>query len=440
MLYCHSFFAFFLAGVAGVSVAESAGIIDPFSDQSSDNLPVPSAIEWNFRNELHGYYQSDVIRNDGLFDVGSIAFDESYQQIALDSGWQVSSEGQWSSVGRFALIQNTTETDDHVTSTTNTRLLLEGYLQWGSESGSWGGQLGRIKPQWSNGYNWTPANLLKPSYDQVSLDDDNLTQQRGWDMGVLEWRTGQWNVSSYAALYDRDDDNHLVSEASDPNRQYAVSINREGDVDTRLVVHHLEEESTNYAFGMSTLLNDAVSVRIEGAWQEQRELSLASNLNYIGDDQSGFGRYVLGSQLSLDNGWDVTIEYLYNEHGYSDSEWQAVEEEVSVAKANLQTQLASDAYTFLADSYDQLAVGPLRKQYLYVSLANTRSSYWMHYRQSFQMNLDDDSVYHNLELIQNWSEHVSTRLKSQIFTGCESCEYGLLPSEQQIRFSLYYHF
>ena len=277
------------------SVADSLEIIDPFGDPDSDNLAVPSGFEWNFRNELHGYYQSDSIRNDGLFDVGAIAFDESYQQLALDSGWQVNSDGQWSSVGRFALIQNKTQANDDKTTTSNKYELLEGYLQWGSQSGSWRSQVGRIKPQWSNGYNWTPANLLKPSYDQVSLDDDDLTQQRGWDMAVLEWRMSQWNISSYAARYDED--------TSESNRQYAVSINREGDIDTRLVVHHIDggidgeidEETTNYALGISALLSDVITLRVEGAWQQQRELALASDLNYSADKQSGFGQYVLGS-------------------------------------------------------------------------------------------------------------------------------------------------
>ncbi len=436
MKYCRSLFVCFLTGFVHSSFAESADIVDPFGDFPSE-LPnessaIKSAFNWNFRNELHGYYQSDSIRDDGLFDAGVIAFDESYQQLALDSGWQVSSGGQWSSVGRFALIQNKIQTDDQETNTTNKHPLLEGYLEWSSQSGTWRSQIGRIKPQWSNGYNWTPANLLKPSYDQVSLDDDDLTQQRGWDMAVLEWRTGQWSVSSYASDYD--------GETFNSNSQYAVSINREGDVDSRLVIHHLEGASTNYAFTMSALLNDAITVRMEGTWQQERELALASNLSYTPDDESGFGRYVFGSQLSLANGWDVTIEYLYNQHGYSDDEWQLVKDQVSLAKASLQTPLATEAYTFLADSYDQLALGPLRKEYLYGMIANTRSSYWLHYRQSFQMNLNDDSVYHNLELIQNWSDHISTRIKGQIFTGCETCEYGLLPSEQQVRFSLYYHF
>lgn len=440
MSYCRFLLAFFLMGFINASLAQSPAITDPFGDPFGDASDEPLeksyGLNWDFRNELHGYYQSDTIRKDGLFDVGAIAFDESYQQLALDSGWQVSSGGAWSSVGRFALIQNKAQADDDVTTTVNKSLLLEGYLEWGSQSGHWRSQVGRIKPQWSNGYNWTPANLLKPSYDQFSLDDDDLTQQRGWDMALLEWRTGQWNVSTYAAYYDEEND----AESNHSDRQYAISINREGDVDTRLVAQLLEGGSANYAFAMSVLMNDVMTLRIEGAFQQQRDLGLASNLAYTADEQSGFGRYVLGSQLSLDSGWDVTIEYLYNQHGYSDEEWQSVEDEVAVAKDNLQTPQANDAFSFLADSYDQLAAGPLRKQYLYALVANTRSSYWLHYRQSFQINLDDDSVYHNLEFIQNWNDHVSTRLKGQIFTGCERCEYGLLPSEQQVRFSLYYHF
>ena len=340
---------FFLMGFINVCLAQSPEITDPFGDANHEPLEKTYGFNWNFRNELHGYYQSDTIRDDGLFDVGAIAFDESYQQLALDSGWQVSSGGAWSSLGRFALIQNKAQTDDHVTTTANKKLLLEGYLEWGSQSGIWRSQLGRIKPQWSNGYNWTPANLLKPSYDQVSLDDDDLTQQRGWDMAILEWRTGQWNVSSYAAFYDEE----LNTESSHSNRQYAISVNREGDVDTRLVAQLLEGGSANYALAMSVLLNDIMTLRIEGAFQQQRDLALASNLAYTADEQSGFGRYVLGTQLSLDSGWDVTIEYLYNQHGYSNEEWQSVEDEVALAKDNLQTPLANDAFNFLADSYDQ---------------------------------------------------------------------------------------
>lgn len=167
---------------------------------------------------------------------------------------------------------------------------------------------------------------------------------------------------------------------------------------------------------------------------------MASDISYVELQNRGYLKAVLGAQVSLDGGWDITAEYLYNEHGYEAEEWDQVIDQVDLAKQGLQSSEAFAAFNFLIDSYGLLKVGQLRREYLFFMWGNTRVERKFQYRQSIQYNIDDQSQYHNLEFIQNWTEHFSTRLQAQVFSGCDSCEFGLIPSEHLLRLSFYYDF
>lgn len=450
--------AIFVSFVSMVPGAIAQEYEDPFSNESSESSlsgelgsgDSENANSWNFTASAIAYYQQNSVREGQYFNPGGLVFRERESQLALDLSGQFSAGSYFSAYTRLALVGDSQTDEAGDTSEEFNHFLLEGYLSSYTSSRRLGVNIGRMKPQWSNGYNWSPANLLKPVYDRPNLDTDDLTQQQGWDMAHLDLRYGDWNAGIYVAEVEDTLDRNLDFSFAGSDYQYALVFNREGNLDTRLVLHQLEGGDINAALGLSALARDNITLRFEGAWEQQRELSLAYDMRYADLQDRGYLKAVLGAQVSLNDGWDITAEYLYNEHGYKAEEWDQVIEQADFAKLNLTEFSFSDgdlqsaeshaAFNYLIDSFSLLSVGQLRREYLFFMWGNTRVERKFQYRQSIQYNIDDQSQYHNLEFIQNWTEHFSTRLQAQVFTGCDSCEFGLIPSEHLIRLSFYYDF
>jgi len=55
------------------------------------------------------------------------------------------------------------------------------------------------------------------------------------------------------------------------------------------------------------------------------------------------------------------------------------------------------------------------------------------YRQSVQLNLDDDSQLHRIELLKSWNANLTSRFQFEAYQGCGDCEYGLNPNENTLR-------
>ncbi|WP_413665422.1 hypothetical protein ACG1BZ_09600 [Microbulbifer sp. CNSA002] len=426
-------------------VASAEDYQDPFETNSElfDEVSTEggvSRVVWDIDASLLGYHQQNEVRDDPYFDPGLFVFDEQESLLALDLSGQFSLGAHFSVYSRFAAIEHYRSNEAGTSEKETESHLLEGYFSSYTDNRRFGINVGRIKPQWSNGYNWSPANLLKATFDRPNLDADELTQQLGWDMAHFDFRYGRWNTGIYMAQVEDDLDGHFGTSVNDHEFQYALVVNREGDLDTRLVLHQMEGETTNVALGLSTLAGDSATLRLEGAWEHQRELPQPGELSYFPAEDDGYLKLVLGTQLSFNQGWDVTAEYLYNQHGFDDDEWGLVQTQVDSAKNGLNSARVYEAISFLSESFNLLSSGQLRQEYLFLMWGNTRLDKKFQYRQSVQYNLDDKSQYHNLELIQNWTEHFSTRLQAQFFRGCESCEFGLLPTERLLRLSLYYDF
>ncbi|MCO1334761.1 hypothetical protein MO867_10460 [Microbulbifer sp. OS29] len=399
-----------------------------------------SSFAWDLDISLLGYHQVNDVRKALYFDPGNFIFEDRESQLALDFSGQFSLGSYFSVHSRIASIEQYLINEAGDSDREWETYVLEGYFSSCTANKRIGINIGRIKPQWSNGYNWSPANLLEAVYDRPNLDTDNLTQQHGWDMVHLDFRYGDWNTGIYVAQVEENLGQGIANSTREDELQYALVINREGNLDSRLVLHHLENGATNVAVGFSSLAGDSATLRLEAAWERQRELPALAELTYLQPEDDGYLKLVVGTQVSFDHGWDLTAEYLYNQHGYDGDEWPRVQVQVDSAKANINSEQVHKAFTFLSDSFNFLSVGQLRQEYLFFMWGNTRFEQKFQYRQSLQYNISDKSQYHNLELIQNWTEHFSTRLQAQVFRGCDSCEFGLLPTEKLLRLSFYYDF
>ncbi len=396
---------------------------DPFS-----STPVETTVESPYQHELSllGYYQNNNVNEGNRFNPGLTEFSDDQQLGVLD--WQVKAQWTPNLQGRLRTTlqwqRDSLPADSHSDSKAK---VLEGYLNWTSDNYAWQGQIGRIKTEWSNGYNWSLTNLLRPYRDRPFIDLDDPEQQVGWDMVTLGYTSGNWHYSVLAADLDLDegDDN--------PSRQYVTRVGYQGSHDYELILHKIPGQTLDAAASFSSLLSDNITFRMEWSLQHQREQDEAS-LNLSEPDKSTFNKFLIGGAYTAPGGTNFRLEYLKSQHGFTDEQWQQVRNNSAIAYRNIiNNQASGDDYNYLGNGLSSLANGQLRQNYLYLMITSKVSEDLWQYRQSVQVTLDDDSQLHRLELMKSWGEHLSGRLQWEVFNGCNTCEYGLNPNKNSLR-------
>lgn len=373
---------------------------DPFA---AENIEEHSPYQNHL--SLLGYYQSNWVNSEHRFNPGLTKFNDDNSLGVLQWQFKADWQSNWQANFNTALIWQ----DD-----TSKAKLLEGYLSYTSDDLAWRAQLGRVKTQWSNGYNWSLTNLIRPYRDRPYTDLDDPLQQQGWDMLNLSYGNDEWRTGIYIA-----------------DKQYSARLTHIGQSDYSFIIHKQAGEKASFASSFSTLLNEATTLRIEWNMQKQREQFLA-----VGQNDT-LHKFVIGGSYTSDSGYNIRLEYLHNQHGFNTSEWRNVEDLSAAAYNNVITGTATEQdYDYLGQSLSSLSNGQLRQNYLYLMLTTPTSENLWQYRQSVQYNTDDGSQLHRLELLKSFNDHFTARVQWEHFNGCNTCEYGLNPNKNNLRLVL----
>ena len=390
----------------------------------------------DLRQKLQATHEVSDLRQQTQFNPELFPNEETHKQLSLDTDAKLPVTTNVSSSARLALFWDQNEylnaNDEVTTETESDALLLEGDLSLHSRYRDKQIRIGRINTNWSQGFNWNVADILKPNRTQPSFDDDNLRQQQGIDMVMTGFRQHDVSYTFIAADVNND------YEQDNSPYQTAVRVAYEGDLDVALIWQKLENSASNWAFTFSSLLTDSTTFRIESAYETQRQLpninSLATSDTVFED--GGYLKSVVSLQTSIKT-WDVSVEYLFTEHGYDKQEQDQWNLQSTFYEQQLNTINAAQSYQFFGNSSSTLSLGQLNQQYAYFSYGNLRNNQLFSWRQSVQINLQDDSQYHKLELGQKWNSQWESRLQTEWFNGCDKCEFGRVPSEYTVRLSVY---
>ncbi|KJZ14919.1 hypothetical protein TW85_07480 [Marinomonas sp. S3726] len=388
------------------------------------------------------YLQLNDINQDHAFNPNLARFNEDKQLNALDYGAKLNLEDSLAGLSARTRILAQYEVQDLFGSSdertdSDELKALEAYLNWYSKDYQWQAQAGRIKTEWSNGFNWNLTNLLRPYRDQPYSDQDDLLQQEGWMMASLSRNQGDW---FYQALVAELEDDDLTKVSYRANQQYVLRLGYQGGADAELILHKLPGQSLNYALSVSRLLTDAMTLRAQWSLQHQRSQTTSSLLaDYNGTSfeesaQSAWQQVLLGAAYTTESGANFRLEYLHSEHGFSEGEWDYISSNSDTAFTNINSGLGSSSdYAYMGSALDSLNYGQLRQNYLYFMYSSPLSDGLWQYRQSVQLNLDDDSQLHRLELLKSWNANLTSRFQFETYQGCSDCEYGLNPNENTLR-------
>lgn len=419
------------AGIIGKLNAQE--IEDPFANDefserknSNDERSKDVFISWT----LLGLYEQDDRNNASMLNSDFNPYIEKNSRLQIDLESQLKMSKNFEFQGRWLILQESLDVMDRNDDIRHSDdELLEGYFQWHSSANDFNLSMGRVKPVWSNGFNWGPANLLYPYYERPNFDEDNIRQQKGWDLVEVEKHFQFWSVSALVADF---------SSNALPESEYqsALRFVIQNGWDASLIFYHVDNQEVDTALSYSALLNDATTLRFEWARQHIRELAV--NQSNRQNDES-WEKSVIGINTRYAQHWDLSLEYLHNQHGFTDTEWDEVYENIEVANNNIinGNQIAESVLT-MTNTGQLFELGQLRKNYLYLSAADNQDASFWQYKQSVQVNLDDDSRLHRLQFIHNWTASFNTKLQFEFYEGCDSCEFGLLPSQKSIRLSFYY--
>lgn len=398
------------------------------------------ANNWDIRQRLIVSHEQRDTRPGTQLNPGTFAREDKYRQLALDNDLQWRITPNLSSSARLAWIaeQSGLQSNQHAyqQKLDLSALLLEGELSWHSRFRTQQLRIGRIKPQWSQGFNWPVTDLLKPNRSRPSFDQDQLRQQQGHDMINLRWRHDAWSASALIAELDSDE---FTAE-----HQSAMRLAYEGDTDVALIWHNIPALGSQWGISISRLLTDATTFRFESAFERQRDLLTLSSAdgNQVPQaisERDGYWKILLAAQHSRGN-WDLRSEYLFNQHGYSDDERRQLDSWSEHYQQQLNSPQAASSFEFFANASQAISNGQLARNALYLMFGNGRSPDFWQWQQSVQWNLDDNSQYHQWQLGQRWTDAINSRLQLEYFEGDSNTEYGRLPNRFTGRLTLYWSF
>lgn len=391
--------------------------------------------ELDNRQRLLMSSQWNETRQHTQFNPGIFAVEQRHHQIALDNDLKLAVHPNVSAATRFAWIGEqtnfTANADANSSERDHSAVLLEAELSWHSRFRTRQLRIGRIKPQWSQGFNWPVLDLLRPDRSRPNFDQDNLRQQQGFDMINVRWRQSSWGLSALVATMD---DNQYAAQ-----HQSALRLSHEGSVDSSLIWHYLPGVGHQWGASLSILISDASSLRVESSYERQRDRPDfdAQGSPVLASD--GYLKTLIGYQYSLEQ-WDIRAEYLYNQHAYNNSEQQQLNQLSDTFAQRLTSAEAALSYAFFASVNQAMAQGQSSRHGLYLMYTNQRDQGFWSWQQSVQLNTNDGSQYHQLQLGQRWSDEWHSRVQLEYFTGNKQSEFGRLPSQFNARASLYWSF
>ncbi|MFT5162940.1 MAG: hypothetical protein ACI9FJ_001521, partial [Alteromonadaceae bacterium] len=338
---------------------------DPFASQREQ-----SDSAYTHELSLLGYYQSNNVNRSNRFNPGLTQFSDNDQLGVID--WRV--KAQWTEhlQGRLRTIAQWQKDEEDSNSTTK---LLEGYLNWTSNDYAWQMQLGRIKTEWSNGYNWSLTNLLRPYRDRPYIDLDDPAQQQGWDMATISYTSGSWHYSAVVADFDEDDSTNSAINSSVylTSKQYITRIGFQGSNDYELLLHKIPGQTLDAAASFSSLITDEITFRMEWSLQHQRE-QLTEQLQLPAQSKSSFHQFLLGGAYTAPGGTNFRLEYLKSQHGFTDEQWRQVRSNATVSRDKIDIgQGQQTDYDYLGNALSSLANGQLRQSYLYFMITGTQT-------------------------------------------------------------------
>ena len=413
---------------------------DPFAQEQAvndehDSNEFLDGKKHQSRVEIKSYYQNNEVRKPHALNPGLNLFNQYNRFVGLD----MSLTSQWSenisTHGRlFSRYmagsgldspdpQQSAKKDHHSTH------LLEGSLQWQNQSQDIAITVGRVKPTWSNGYNYDIANFLKPHGNLPYIDQDNPLQHKGWDMIQAQYFFDRFTLSGYL-IESRLDENQNHNNI---NHEAVIRLGYQDDHEFSLMIHKYDHGKASYAATFNTSVNDNTTLRAEYTNEPQRRLAYY-HANY--DTKNRYQRFVIGTTYTSLDSWSLTAELFYNQHGVGGQQWQQLYNDAKHSAEQINTGQSQDwGYDInqALNGINFLSQGWTGKRYGSLMFSSAQSEDLWQLRLSTQVNLVDSSRLYRLEVLKSVNDNLSARLEYQRFSGCENCEYGLNPYEHNLR-------
>jgi hypothetical protein len=398
---------------------------DPFASQEADLLIEAKSSIHDIRTELKGYYQYNSLReyhpfNPYLNDTQWL--DDSKKNLGLDIAVESNWSTRWTSrIRAFSRYQSfDREKPDKKKSS-----LLEAAVRWNADNNRLNFELGRRKPQWSEGYSYDIANLLQPQRTKPYVDQDDPLQNKGWDMFSFQYIDESWSYSGFWVDSE--------SEFYQSNSEFVLRLAYQGDHTASFILHQITYNQLAMAVTFGGLLSDNLSLRTEWTAHPYRQKMLITDSDVTNEY---YQRLVIGANYTADSGWSLLVEMFHNQHGLSDSEWQQQSSVISAAALRIINEQSPDPavdYGLAFSGFDYIRSGWLRKNYLSLLLTSIETENSWQLRLNNQLNIDDKSYLSRLELIKSINDNLSARFQIENFSGCDVCEYGLNPNESTSR-------
>nr|VFJ92183.1 MAG: hypothetical protein BECKLFY1418B_GA0070995_10327 [Candidatus Kentron sp. LFY]VFJ93135.1 MAG: hypothetical protein BECKLFY1418A_GA0070994_10299 [Candidatus Kentron sp. LFY] len=219
------------------------------------------------------------------------------------------------------------------------------------------------------------------------------------------------------------------------------------EIDTDMeVIGLLTTDRPGIGVNVSHTLNDSTVLYTESALRRGRDRPvIVSNGDedriVEGDRNSNYFHGVVGGQYTFDSGVNLILEHLYNENGYSSSEWGEIQGFFRANTAALSTPDSVQAAADLARGNQAMIDRDLlRRQYLFSRLNHPQ--WWGDTDSSLILvkSMNDGSYLLRGRMEKDITDRVRVGIMAEYMEGDSWDEFGLRPWDQAFIFDLKFFF
>lgn len=194
--------------------------------------------------------------------------------------------------------------------------------------------------------------------------------------------------------------------------QYSLNIPK---INTDTGISYYHNSSNALGINISTTITDKVTGYIENSLSDKRNRSVIDAHGNLNSKSGIFNELVLGSQYTFDNGINFNAEYWYNQHGYTESEYDNIYAAVAAGKIHR------------TDASQYLNVRNRYKNKLFIRLSDVPINADIKLEQTFIHGLSDNSNFLRSTVINQVSKNSTLRVSVEFYQGNSQSEYGSNP-------------
>ncbi len=251
---------------------------------------------------------------------------------------------------------------------------------------------------WGPGYIWNPANPFQDR--EINVEDRVISYKRNGNVfAALEWIDDSgWSATAYYVRHKLRDP--FYGDNVPYENAFAIKFNQQFNNSDLTLTYARQEKMDFFGSSFSITVGNQLELHSELSVRNRRFTQLAQRVAVSPVDDifvlqrnethDWHAQFLMGGQYTTESQINFIFEYFYNGEGYSNSEYDTLEQGAKHSSQQLASPFSAAAAGFLGNTNSML--GRMKQHYLFARISDTQLADDMEGKLFFRYGLQDASI------------------------------------------------